>query len=206
MIKELIKLANKLDSKGLTKDADTLDSIIKESKHFWKNASILPERQDSLMGNTVSGCASSDNSKYCEKLNESLRAFNQFTSEIERQTVKDSLIPDLISGGQHKHSRVWEALRALTTGMAHDWFEAIFEKLIPDPTLYNEETDEEDLDEGDLHDALRSVVGADSLKKFDPYTSSGGLFGSAIDLFTPNDDREKTAYGEFLSDLLKSIK
>lgn len=33
MIKDLIKLANRLDSKGLTKEADYLDSIIqKEAK------------------------------------------------------------------------------------------------------------------------------------------------------------------------------
>ena len=30
MIKELIKLANDLDSKGLTKEANTLDKIIKK--------------------------------------------------------------------------------------------------------------------------------------------------------------------------------
>jgi hypothetical protein len=34
MIKELIRLANELDSKGLTKEADTLDSIIKEAQRL----------------------------------------------------------------------------------------------------------------------------------------------------------------------------
>lgn len=33
MLKELIKLANELDEKGLTKEADSLDQIIKEAQH-----------------------------------------------------------------------------------------------------------------------------------------------------------------------------
>ena len=39
MIKELIKIANELDAKGLTAEADTLDEIVREANESnWKHA------------------------------------------------------------------------------------------------------------------------------------------------------------------------
>ena len=78
-------------------------------------------------------------------------------------------------------------------------------KIITDPTAYNNDGDEQELDEMDLHNALSSLIGTESIKEYYPYERSGGLFGRVQDAFTRNEDREKNAYGEFLDSLNSAI-
>ena len=187
MIKELIKLANHLDSRGFAKEADYLDGIIKES------TSNLPQRSHSITGQQgITGCDSNDNSDYCKKLRESKVKFDRFIANIRNNS---------------EHNKIWLYLtkNGLSPGKQQEWFEAIMAKIIPDPTAYNNDGDEQELDEMDLHNALSSLIGTESIKKYYPYERSGGLFGRVQDAFTRNEDREKNAYGEFLDSLNGAI-
>lgn len=94
MIKELIKLANHLDSKGLVKEADYLDRII-------KNADTTPiSRGGPVKGNVMLTNEESD--VLTEILSKEIR--NAFGSNVELSTVHSKDTGALYGGGHIYHT------------------------------------------------------------------------------------------------------
>ena len=192
MIKELIKLANHLDSKGLIKEADYLDRIIKTS------TSILPVRTHATTGQKITGCQNGEEklSDYCKKLMNAKKNFTNFMAKCR-------------SGKSKKlHNEVCKRLidKGLTIGMQEDWFDSIWAMHIDKPDAFdaNEHT-AGDLTAADLHNALENLPGAEKIKKFDPYKATQSFGGSVTDLLTSNEDRDANPYGEFLNDLIRAV-
>ena len=193
MIKELIKLANHLDSKGLVKEADYLDRIIKIS------TSILPTRTHATTGQPITGCQNGEEklSDYCKELIGAKENFRNFMAECRNGRSEEP-----------GHNEVCRRLKdkGLTIGMQGDWFDSIWAMHIDDPDAFdaNEHTPR-DLTAADLHNALVSLPGAEKINTFHPYKATQSFGGSVTDLFTPNEDRDANPYGEFLNDLIRAV-
>ncbi len=194
MIKELIKLANHLDSKGLVKEADYLDRIIKIS------TSILPKRTHAIMGHKITGCQIGEEklSNYCKKLMNAKKNFTNFMAKCR-------------SGKSKKlHNEVCKRLidkgKGLTIGMQEDWFDSIWAMHIDKPDAFDAgEAETIDLTAADLHEALVRLMGAEKMKTLNPYKATQSFGGSVTDLFTSNEDRDANPYGEFLNDLISAV-
>jgi hypothetical protein len=136
MIKELIKLANHLDSKGLSKEADYLDGIIDKfaessghydhiEKHRWNGMNRI-------------GCSPNDSSDYCilyrAKFNAFKAAYDNTSKDLEKK-------------------RFWNHLKKLQDTSGGDfsmWFNKIFQKFWDD-------TDRADVTKKEVDLALRSA-------------------------------------------------
>lgn len=79
MIKDLIKLANHLDDKGFTKEADTLDNIIKKlSPNKSKKNNIISQEFESALDS------------FCKLNEESFRSFEKISEELGKLGIKIS--------------------------------------------------------------------------------------------------------------------
>jgi len=98
MIKELIKLATHLDSKGLSKEADYLDSIIKKEALFSKVKNMTSECSGFSCGKHSVKYYTTDTTKWNGKL------YNKATQFFGREVSKDEIsfeIAHLICSNVH---------------------------------------------------------------------------------------------------------
>ena len=103
MIKELIKIANELDAKGLTAEADALDEIVREANESnWKGGNTPPDQEPP-----------SPSSDKISKLNESLRNADPMDDVAEEEDAAKKRVED------QKKAELMKKLRA-----TQDWIAA----------------------------------------------------------------------------------
>ena len=139
MLKELIKLANTLDSKGLTKDADILDRIIRDA------SDSLPLRDNPVTGakRQFQGCRPGDESSYCKKMRHFMKTFN-----------------GAVTGKSFYREHLLK--RGFGESYVDDWGHEIWAKKALDPNNlfgFGEDVSEEDLHETLIYIAERGGLG-----------------------------------------------
>lgn len=196
MIKELVKLANHLDSKGFVKEADYLDRIINKFANGLKG---LPERTSKADGTRTRGCKDGDDSYYCMALEASRNNFDTFLG---------------IKGTPHIRKLFKENFKIYPgSDNAKKWHDEIFGGLI-DPAEFEHGGGMGSIVKKDLDDALELVLGAAGIQRTEMKTETvgggscaGSIFPGLCNFlpFAAPQQRTLTDYGKFLIDLIQGF-
>ncbi len=196
MIKELIKLANHLDSRGFVKEADDLDRIINK---FASGLRGLPERISKADGTRTRGCKDGDDSYYCMALEASRDAFNYFLGTEGTPHIR---------GLFKENFKIYPG-----SDNAKKWHDEIFGGLI-DPADFEHGEGVGAIGKSDLDETLGKVLGAAGIQRAEMKTETvgggscvGGGFPGLCN-FLPlvsSQQRTLTDYGKFLIGLIRGF-